>query len=237
MMLLLLIMGHILADFYFQSSKMADRKSQELKYTIFHGLIYLGTLAIICFCFLNWSSAILATAILSLTHYFIDWIKSLILRIISEKKHSAAVFFADQLAHISIIISVFWIFHLQAKTNTLFEYFSGFDIFEQVLSHVLTVLILLKPSSILVKNVFIAIDNNKKTASETYNTGALIGYLERIMVSVLIIINQYSAVGLVLTAKSIARFKQFEDKNFAERYLVGTLLSILVAIVVTILLK
>ena len=41
---------------------------------------------------------------------------------------------------------------------------------------------------------------------------------------------QVSAIGFVLTAKSIARFKQFEAQGFAERYLVGTLASTAFAI-------
>ena len=47
-------------------------------------------------------------------------------------------------------------------------------------------------------------------------------------------IGQYSAVGLVLTAKSIARYDKIsKDQVFAEYYLLGTLLSSIVAIVVT----
>jgi hypothetical protein len=38
--------------------------------------------------------------------------------------------------------------------------------------------------------------------------------------------NQYAAMGLVLTAKSIARYDKItKDEKFAEYYLLGTLLS------------
>jgi hypothetical protein len=37
-------------------------------------------------------------------------------------------------------------------------------------------------------------------------------------------------VAIVLTAKSIARFKEFDNKDFAEYYLIGTLTSTLIAI-------
>ena len=40
----------------------------------------------------------------------------------------------------------------------------------------------------------------------------------------------YTAVALVFTAKSIARYKQLEEKEFAERYLIGTLLSLFIAV-------
>ena len=38
------------------------------------------------------------------------------------------------------------------------------------------------------------------------------------------------AIGLVVTAKTIARFRQLEDRQFAEYYLLGTLASIATAI-------
>ena len=40
-----------------------------------------------------------------------------------------------------------------------------------------------------------------------------------------------------MTAKSLARYKELNDKKFAEIYLVGTLRSIAIAIAVTYLLK
>jgi len=40
-----------------------------------------------------------------------------------------------------------------------------------------------------------------------------------------------------LTAKSIARFKQMEDKNFAEKYLIGTLTSFLIVLITVLILK
>ena len=49
--------------------------------------------------------------------------------------------------------------------------------------------------------------------------------------------NQYSAIGFVLTAKSIARYERISrEQDFAEYYLLGTLLSTIVAIGVSVLL-
>ena len=39
-----------------------------------------------------------------------------------------------------------------------------------------------------------------------------------------------AAVGFVIAAKTIARFKQLDDRGFAEYYLLGTLASVAVAI-------
>ena len=63
-------------------------------------------------------------------------------------------------------------------------------------------------------------------------SGELIGKLERVVVVLLILFNQFGAIGFVLTAKSVARFKMLEDRDFAERYLIGTLASFGYAIVI-----
>ncbi len=60
--------------------------------------------------------------------------------------------------------------------------------------------------------------------------GALIGLLERALVLTFVLLGQYTAIGLILTAKSIARYKELEDRHFAEYYLIGTLSSMLFAI-------
>ncbi len=68
---------------------------------------------------------------------------------------------------------------------------------------------------------------------ETLRAGRIIGILERWMLATFVLLTQYGALGLVLTAKSVARFKQIEqDSTFAEYYLLGTLYSTLAALVV-----
>lgn len=75
---------------------------------------------------------------------------------------------------------------------------------------------------------------NKK---ENLRVGTIIGKLERIITAILVLCGQYGVIGLVLTAKSIARFKQLDDKAFAERYLVGTLASLAIALAASIFIK
>ena len=48
---------------------------------------------------------------------------------------------------------------------------------------------------------------------------------------------QYAAIALVFTAKSVVRFKDFENRDFAEYYLYGTLMSVVTAVAVFALLK
>lgn len=61
--------------------------------------------------------------------------------------------------------------------------------------------------------------------------GTFIGIFERAMVTVLVFVSAYDAIGIVLAAKSIARFGQLRDRKFAEYYLIGTLASMSFALV------
>ncbi len=61
--------------------------------------------------------------------------------------------------------------------------------------------------------------------------GATIGVLERLLIVTFILVGAESAIGLVVAAKTIARFRQLDDRDFAEYYLLGTLASVSVAIV------
>jgi hypothetical protein len=80
------------------------------------------------------------------------------------------------------------------------------------------------------------VPNEGATSLSDPPAGRYIGALERTIVFILVVLQQYTALAFVLTAKSIARFNKIaEDPVFAEKYLLGTLASILLAIVAGIL--
>lgn len=62
--------------------------------------------------------------------------------------------------------------------------------------------------------------------------GLLIGVLERALALTLILIGQFGALGLILAAKALARFRALDDRDFAEYVLIGTLASLLFALAV-----
>ncbi len=71
-----------------------------------------------------------------------------------------------------------------------------------------------------------------KKGGNAKGAGRLIGIFERAIIISLIFAEAYSAVGLVLAAKSIARFERLKKRDFAEYYLIGTLASISFGIIV-----
>lgn len=68
-----------------------------------------------------------------------------------------------------------------------------------------------------------------ETDSDEYDRGKLIGNLERTFVYFLVIFNQIAAIAVIIALKSLARFKEMDDKNFAEYFLIGSLLSLFLA--------
>ncbi len=70
--------------------------------------------------------------------------------------------------------------------------------------------------------------------TQAYRMGMMIGRLERALVLTLVLFGQWGALGLVLAAKSIARFRELESQGFSDYYLIGTLWSILIAVVTAI---
>ena len=71
-------------------------------------------------------------------------------------------------------------------------------------------------------------DNPKKQIDRM---GAGIGVLERLLVVLLTFTAGPASISLVIAAKSLARFRQLNKQGFAERYLVGTLASVTMALV------
>jgi hypothetical protein len=75
-------------------------------------------------------------------------------------------------------------------------------------------------------------DEDRNAGAIEVARGRAVGALERALTLTLVLLGEYSAVGWIIAAKSLARFKQLEDREFAEYFLVGTLASFLLALLV-----
>ena len=54
--------------------------------------------------------------------------------------------------------------------------------------------------------------------------GAAVGILERLIMGIFVLMGQFAAIGLIFTAKSVARYNKIsENQSFAEYYLIGSL--------------
>jgi len=70
----------------------------------------------------------------------------------------------------------------------------------------------------------------ERASEQLQNAGLYIGWLERSLVLTALLLQSPATIGLILTAKSIARYPEFKSERFAEYFLIGTLLSMGIAV-------
>lgn len=112
---------------------------------------------------------------------------------------------------------------------------------EEVLKWILALLLVLRPTNIALKELIgyrkpsnPTSEQNESEKHETSfpETGAIIGSLERVVILILASLGQYAAIALVIADKSMARYKRISESSaFAEYYLLGTLASLMVALI------
>jgi hypothetical protein len=70
-----------------------------------------------------------------------------------------------------------------------------------------------------------------------YNRGRIIGAVERLIMAEMVAGGAFSALTFLIGAKGLVRSKKFEDPDFAEYFLIGTLSSAALAIACGLLLR
>ncbi len=93
--------------------------------------------------------------------------------------------------------------------------------------------LVLFPASAIIERVLKRwIEQLPSSSSSLLNAGAMIGYLERVLLLTFILIGQYTAVGFVLALKAAYRFKDTGDHPQSEYMLMGTFLSLTITLAV-----
>ncbi len=242
MIFLFLLFLHILGDYYFQSDHLAKEKREHLSRVRKHGLIYAFVCVLAVIPVWNRDMA-MATILLAVSHFVIDYAKYNYLKELYAKKmltsdKERVIYLVDQSLHIFCIGIIAYFFTVSNGlliglpfVNTIFQTIelpSG-----SVFSWVLILLLIYKPANITIKQLLSQYKPDDENGNRNKKTGGFIGFLERLVLLILLSTSQYSAMGLVLTAKSIARYDKIsKDQEFAEYYLLGTLLSTVIVLIV-----
>jgi hypothetical protein len=242
---ILLLLAHIIGDFYIQSSNMDKRKVESIKWLLIHCLCYWTTIMIVSLPVMSWEIAAFGTAV-SIVHVVIDASQYVYISKLKKNKKLTMikerdVFLADQALHLVTLTIAAYLFVLKVGKLNLFatvdEFFAVLEISKvSFLCWITAILIIHKPTNIAISKLLIIYKpkDNDDGIKKDKNAGRFIGTVERILILIFISIKQYSAIGLVLTAKSIARYDRIsKEKDFAEYYLLGTLISTVVVIVVS----
>lgn len=72
-----------------------------------------------------------------------------------------------------------------------------------------------------------------ESPAPSHSAGRVIGTLERLILAVGIAVHSWEVLAAVIALKTVARFQKMDQREFAEYFLVGSLFSILWALIVT----
>ena len=94
-----------------------------------------------------------------------------------------------------------------------------------------------KPVNEIFKTFFSRFQVAQNDETLVQGAGAAVGILERLIMGIFVLMGQFAAIGLIFTAKSVARYNKIsENQSFAEYYLIGSLFSMISVLVTYILL-
>lgn len=217
-----LFAAHFLCDFVLQTDLDVKEKNKT-KIFIKHILL----ITIISYLFLGLFKNYLIPIFILITHSIVDFIK------LKIKKDNIWIFLTDQLAHILIIIFISFntTFFTDTSNQFFWEKYFGKDYY-LVSFFVGSLIIVTKFSGILISYLIKPLQTKiyRKAQSENNlpQTGKIIGYLERFIILISLLMNAPALIGFLITAKSILRYAEIKsenDKLFVEYILIGTLFS------------
>ena len=239
MIVAILISIHLLADFLFQTSAYSEKKRKKLKPLLLHCFIYFIVFEIVLLPILQFKKAILLGMIISTCHFLINFTKNKLEKSFPQRRLQIWIFSINQLIYFALLIGMNYIFNLENSVSNLYIKLQEYENFKIIILYISVFSIIFEPASVFIRKLFTSISpkTSPKENLEELKAGNIIGKLERIIIAILLLNNQFGVIGFVLTAKSIARFKQMENKDFAEKYLIGTLTSFLIVLISVLILK
>lgn len=237
----LLLLAHFLTDFYLQPTSwvLHKRKYKAASYYLYIHAVIAGLLSFV----LTEGLFPVICILIAVSHLLIDMCK-----ICFDKKDSFRWFLADQALHILVIIAcVKWLFVIQriVPEPALVKWHHTMGLYTDTLWWILGYIIVARPLSIAIakflkqmgsnlhrkprKKIIVGKDETvlteaAPTPSALEGAGKWIGIFERLIAFTLILLGQFSAIGFLITAKSILRLRE-DNREVMEYIILGTLTS------------
>jgi hypothetical protein len=225
-LLILQLLAHLVSDFYLQTEKSCKSKADNAfksGHLYIHALITFASAWLFSLNVGYWWAALLIAAL----HLVIDGLKSIC-------RNLKGAFFYDQLLHVAVIVTAVALFNNKGVIS-----FPNWLPETKSLLWIVAFVFCLRPANFFIQNIFkdakISIPDSGKEQSLP-NAGRVIGNVERMLTLVFVMLGQYEAIGFLLAAKSLLRFRE-TDTVKSEYVLVGTLLSFGIAILMGVAVK
>jgi hypothetical protein len=238
-LLILLVVGHFIADFLAQTPRVAERKEENTRHLLEHGLVTLVTHLVLLIPFMSWMVAV-GVAALAIVHTIFDALR---IRVAGAWGGTLGAFFLDQGLHLATVLVLFGILQSAgAQRNIVVPYASVWLPWVNQYGMILAGYAFNSRGGTAIVRKLLqefpkVVPKPVEGEADEFAMGRTIGVLERFTVFTLVLLGQWGALGLVVAAKSIARFPELKDQNFSDYYLIGTLSSILVAVATGILVR
>ncbi len=239
------LLAHTLTDFYLQPQTWADAKERRgfAAPSLYAHILLTFAFAWLLSFRLDYGYY---AAGLALSHLLMDGLK---VHLAKLRGLRGWLFFIDQTYHVAAIIATVYLFHRYVPAAAVpVEHVS-----RESLLLMLGIALCVRPANFAIRELLIAnrieirdtirrepaalvgvVDEN--AAIELPGAGRLIGSVERLLAFTLILIGQFSAVGFILAAKSILRYRE-GDSARTEYVLVGSLLSFAIALALGLILR
>jgi len=238
---LALYLAHVLADFIFQSdSVVAAKKKGRWRSYLVHGVTHYVTILAVVLVInprlvVTWTFEGVVLA-LCFVHLLLDWVK---LALASARwiRDDVWSFTIDQALHLATVAgATLLVTHppWQLLVVYLQKVQSAQD---KILLVAVIYVVVIFGGGHFVRYLILPLwkespDEPKEEHDEVVNAGLYIGWLERFLALTAIFLQSPGTVGLILAAKSIARYPELKSPGrFVEYFLIGTLLSISIALV------
>jgi len=251
--LLSLLLVHLLADFPLQTKRMALHKQRNRRILVQHLAVH-GALVLLVLAFfviqgtLSLEGAGLLGGSILVFHALLDASP------LKRRVKQAAAYWIDQALHIAAIIALTWLFvpidwSLSFSRPEQVLWILCFSLVTtELLGHGIALMLAPFAPRLIeahferkvtrkeqLDGVLRTVTHEVEDSARSYTTelngiGRYIGLVERAIITLLVVTNATGAIGFIIALKALARFKQFEDRRFAEYYIIGSLLSILGAI-------
>ncbi len=229
-----IFLAHLLGDFPFQPNALRLAKLRHWWAVALHGLIH-GALLLICLAYFAapfevvrarvflWASGYIAL------HLLIDVVKR------QFPEESILVFSIDQTLHLATVFGLALVL-TQLQWQSVHSLLAVADATkDRLLTGAIVYTMVIFAGGYLIRYLTRGLvrqipSNVVEPPEQMKNAGLYIGWLERLLVVSAVVLRSPALMGLILTGKSIARFPEMKEPKFAEYFLIGTLLSLAIAL-------
>ncbi|MFO8044406.1 MAG: DUF3307 domain-containing protein [Halomonas sp.] len=235
-----LMLAHLAGDFLLQPRvwveeryRLKHRSPALLMHTLIHAALAAGVMGVAATLdpARGYAAALLSTLVLAASHWLIDLAKTRL------PAGELRWFLLDQALHL-LVLGALWLVWIGSLAPL--RELAAWLVSPQVLGVAVAYLTVTRPFSFAIAMVMQRWSHEIEDKGTLGRAGARIGMLERVVVLTLVLLDQLTAVGFLLAAKSVLRFgdlRESRDRKLTEYVLLGTLLSVSTTLALGLLLR